>query len=134
MSNIYEAPESSLDNSENIENNSGMKEGAVPEEIKGWSWGAFFLNWIWAIGNKSWIGLFAIIPYVGFIISIYLGIKGRELAWKNKRWESVEHFNRVQKSWSKWAVVIVLGGMLLGIVAAIGLPAYQEYTSRAQGL
>ena len=57
---------------------------AIPDGVKGWSWGAFFLNWIWAIGNRTWIGLIAIIPYVGFIMAIVLGFKGREWAWKKQ--------------------------------------------------
>jgi hypothetical protein len=65
------------------------------------------------------------VPYVGFIVSIYLGFKGREMAWQNKRWDSVEHFQRVQKQWSFWGVLIIGGIFLLGIVAAIAIPAYQ---------
>src|SRR5664280_1999466 len=79
----------------------------VPDGVRGWSWGAFFLGWIWAIGNRTWIGLFAIIPYVGFIMAIVLGVKGREWAWKAKEWESVDQFNRVQKKWSFWGVILV---------------------------
>ena len=93
----YEAPNANVDLTQNVVNNSGMKQDDFPEGVKGWSWGAFFLNWIWAIFNKSYIGLLALIPYVGLIVGIYLGIKGRELAWKNKQWDSVEHFNRVQR-------------------------------------
>lgn len=134
MNNIYESPKSDLSSFDDEANNSGMKESTFPDGIKGWSWGAFLLNWIWAIGNRTWIGLLAIFPYIGFVFAIYLGIKGRELAWKNKRWESVEHFNRVQRKWSKWALIIILGSMILGILAAILLPAYQEYTMRSHGL
>ena len=72
----------------------------VPEGVKGWSWGAFFLNWIWAIGNKTWIGLLCLVPIVGFVMAFVLGFKGREWAWKNARWDSLEHFNRVQRLWS----------------------------------
>lgn len=104
----------------------------IPEGIKGWSWGAFFLTWIWAIGNRTWIGLLALIPYVGIVMAFILGIKGREWAWKNKQWESVEHFNRVQKKWSFWGITIVLGIFVIGILAAIALPAYQDYVHRAK--
>ena len=103
----------------------------VPEGVKGWSWGAFLLNWIWAIGNRTWIGLLALIPYINLIVAIWLGFKGREMAWKNKQWDSVEHFNRVQKKWSQWAVGLILGSMLIGILAAIAIPAYQSYHRRA---
>ncbi len=105
------------------ENNSGMGENTFPEGVKGWSWGAFLLNWIWAIFNKTWIGLLAFIPYVGIIMAIVLGFKGREWAWKNKQWESVEHFNAVQKKWSYWAVVILLVIIVLGIASAVAIPA-----------
>jgi len=112
-----------------IKNN---ESGTIPDGIKGWSWGAFLLNWIWAIGNKTWIGLLALIPYVGVIMAIILGIKGREWAWKNKEWESVEHFNRVQKKWSFWGVLLFVGIFVIGILAALAIPAYQDYVQRAK--
>ncbi len=123
MTNAYEPPVSNLNREEY--NNSGQGKGIVPPEgIKGWSWGCFFLNWIWAIGNHTWIGLLALIPYLGFIMSLVLGFKGREWAWKNKRWESVEHFQRVQKQWSFWGVLLVFGFLVLGILAAIIIPIF----------
>ncbi len=103
----------------------------IPDGIKGWSWGAFLLNWIWAIFNRTWWGLLALIPYVGFVVAIWLGFKGREMAWKNSSWDSIEHFNRVQKKWSQWAVGIILAA-IIGILAAIAIPAYQDYVERAQ--
>jgi hypothetical protein len=37
-----------------LENSSGTgKTTEVPAEIRGWNWGAFFLNFFWGIGNKS---------------------------------------------------------------------------------
>jgi len=123
MSDTYTPP--SADLTTDPENNSGQgKVDQLPEGIKGWSWGAFLLSWIWALGNKTWIGLIALIPYVGFIMAIILGIKGRQWAWQNKRWDSVEHFQRVQKKWSFWGVLIVVGTIVLGIVAAIAIPAF----------
>ncbi len=94
----------------------------IPEGVRGWSWGAFLLNWIWSIGNNTWIGLLSLIPYLGFVMAVILGFKGREWAWRNKHWDSVEHFQRVQKRWSFWGVVICIGGAILGIVTAIAIP------------
>ena len=133
MGSPYTAPQSRLDLPRDSVNSSGMgKEAELPDGVKGWSWGAFLLNWIWAAFNGTYIGLLAIVPYVGFIMAIVLGIKGREWAWRNKRWESLEHFNHVQKGWSIWGVGLVFGLTLLGIVAAIALPAYVDY-ARAHG-
>jgi hypothetical protein len=133
-SNPYSPPKAAVaDVVDNSGNNSGEGNGTVPPPgVKGWSWGAFFWNWIWAIGNRTWIGLLGLIPYVGIVVSIYLGIKGRELAWRNKRWDSLEHFNRVQRRWSLWSLVLLLIA-LIGIVAAIAIPAYVDY-QRGAGL
>lgn len=106
---------------------------AVPESVKGWSWGAFLLNWIWAIGNRTWIGLLVLIPYLGFIMAIVLGFKGREWAWKNRHWDSVGHFNEVQRRWSFWGVAIFISLSIVGVLAAIALPAYKDYEDRMQG-
>ena len=107
--------------------------GAVqgpPNAVKGWSWGAFLLNGIWAIGNNTWIGLLAFIPALGLIMALILGFKGREWAWKNKQWNDIEHFNRVQRKWSLWGVACYVGAFVIGIVAGILVPQYQEYENK----
>lgn len=107
-----------------------------PQELQKFNWGAFFLTWIWGIGNKSYIALWALlscivsaIPLIGVLaigFNIWLGIKGNEYAWQNKNWESVEQFNNVQKKWViaggiVWAFFFILG-ILAGIMAgAAGL-------------
>jgi len=95
----------------------------LPPEAAGWCWGGFFLSWIWAIGNSTWIGLLALVPVVNFIMMFVLGAKGREWAWKNKQWQSVEHFNSVQKKWS------ITGGILfvIGVVVAVAIPQFNAY-------
>jgi hypothetical protein len=136
MHNPYAVPAASLDDvGLDYENNSGEGSGSKPPSgVTGWSWGAFMWGWIWAIGNRTWIGLLALIPYVGFFVHIYLGVKGRELAWQNRRWDSLEHFNRVQRRWSIWALVILGGIAVLGMMAAIALPAYTDYLHRVHGM
>ncbi|WP_137173024.1 zinc ribbon domain-containing protein [Massilia sp. HP4] len=99
----------------------------MPDGVKGWSWGAFFLNGIWAIGNRTWIGLLAFVPYLGWIVAIWLGFKGREMAWKNKQWDSLEHFNRVQRRWSQWGIGIMIAFTLLMVVGAFVAPEEALY-------
>ena len=101
----------------------------IPDGVKGFSWGALFLNWIWAIGNKTWIGLLCFVPYLGFIMAIVLGFKGREWAWKNKEWESVEQFNRVQRKWSIAGIIFVIA---MGVLMFFSLQAYNDYSEKAR--
>lgn len=103
-----------------VENTSGQGSLAIiPEEIRGWNWGAFLLNWIWGLGNSVWIALLALIPYVGFVVAIVLGVKGNEWAWRSKKWDSIEHFKRTQSTWAKWGVGLFLFGILFAIVIGI---------------
>lgn len=104
----------------------------LPPGVARWSWGAFFLSWIWAIGNRTWIGLLSLVPVVGLIMVIILGIKGREWAWKNKSWRDVDHFNHVQHLWSVWGVAVgVTVGVIMffGLLAAIIIPALVKMPS-----
>jgi hypothetical protein len=84
----------------------------VPAEIDRWNWGAFLLNWIWGIGNNTFIALLALVPVVGIIMLFVLGAKGSAWAWRNGRWDSVEHFKRVQRLWAIWGAIIWLGAIV----------------------
>lgn len=80
----------------------------VPEEIKGWNWGAFLLAPFWLLPNRVWIGLLTWVPVVGFWVAIALGVKGNEWAWKSRRWQSIDHFKTHQRRWA-------IAGIVLGI-------------------
>ena len=102
----------------------GIEPDQIPPEIRGWNWGAFFLSWIWGIGNNTYIALLALIPVVGLVMHFVLGAKGNRWAWKNGRWDSVAHFKRVQRRWAiaGFAIVfsvVVLGGIIFGGVFAL---------------
>jgi hypothetical protein len=86
---------------------------SIPPEINRWNWGAFFLNWIWGIGNNTYIALLSLIPFVGFVMFFVLGAKGSAWAWRNGRWDSVEHFRRVQRRWAIWGAIVWLASILL---------------------
>ena len=93
-----------------------VQKTVLPPGVKGWSWGAFILSWIWGMFNGTWVALLAVIPGVGFIVAIYLGVKGREMAWRNKAWTSVEEFNEVQRQWSVWGIGILVAGSLVSVL------------------
>lgn len=97
---------------------SGKKEASiVPEEIKGWNWGAAGLTWIWGLYHGVWISLLIFIPLVNLVMWVILGIKGNEWAWKARPWESKEKFITSQKKWKPWGIAFFIISFLLGILS-----------------
>lgn len=102
-------------------------------KLNKWSQGAFLLGGIWGLFNGVYWPIIVIVPlclldlvidthwfgivvtFVEFAIFIYLGSNGRSLAWKNKKWESVEKFCKVQRGWDI-AGFIVLGSLILALI------------------
>ncbi|MGD8926393.1 MAG: cytochrome c oxidase assembly factor Coa1 family protein [Thioalkalispiraceae bacterium] len=106
-----------------MENTSGQgKQSAVPNEICGWNWGAFLLNWIWGLGNSTYIALLMFVPLVNLIMPFVLGAKGNAWAWQNRKWTSIEAFKREQRTWSWVAIGLYAGGIsfIAGLVFLIG--------------
>lgn len=112
-----------------MENTSGQgSSAAIPAEIERWNWGAFLLNWIWGIGNKTYIALLMFLPGVNLIMLFLLGAKGSKWAWQNKHWDSVDHFNQSQKKWVFWGVIawVLTGVFIIGAVIAIKVALKQS--------
>jgi Cytochrome oxidase complex assembly protein 1 len=98
---------------------SGLGKGSrVPPEIRKWNWGAFFLNWIWGIGNSTYIAFLMFIPLVNFVMPFVLGAKGSEWAWRNRAWRDVAHFKSAQKKWALWG----LATWVVFIPAIVSIP------------
>ncbi|MCW5317601.1 protein kinase [Nostoc sp. KVJ3] len=93
-----------------IINNSGCginnQNETVPEEILGWNWGAFLMPWLWMWPNQVWCGIFCFVPQISGLMSIALGAKGNEWAWKSRRWRSIEQFKAHQRGWAIAGVLI----------------------------
>lgn len=96
----------------------------IPEEIKGWNWGAAGLTWIWGISNGVWLSLLAFIPYFGMIWWIFLGIKGNKWAWQSSQWASVEDFQRSQDKWKPWGIVFLLLPVLVFLFMTISFTMF----------
>jgi hypothetical protein len=98
----------------------------VPNEIKGFNFGAFAFSWIWAFVHRLWIpGILCFIPYLNFIVIIYLAFKGNEMAWKSREFTSVQQFIDTQRVWTRWGIIffiICIGLGVLGVIAAIMIP------------
>jgi hypothetical protein len=107
------------------ENTSGQGESAiVPEEVKGWSWGAFVLTWIWGVCNGVLIALLCFIPVFGIAWAFVLGVKGNEWAWRNKKWDSIEQFKNTQRSWNIAGIILFAIAMvaLIAIIPTVFIP------------
>jgi hypothetical protein len=88
----------------------------IPDEIKGWNWGAFGVTFIWGIAHRRWIVFLMVIPFVNLIVRIIAGMKGNEWAWKSNKWQSIEEFKSVQNKWKSWGIAIMVLGILLNVL------------------
>ncbi len=96
------------------------KKGAstVPAEVKGWSWGAAGLGWVWGVYNGVWMSLLMFVPLVSMVWWIVLGLKGNEWAWRAQKWESVAQFQAAQNKWKPWGIAFFVLGVLLALLQA----------------
>ena len=106
------------------------EEAPLPNEIRGWNWAAFLLGPIWGVGHRIWwtaIGFLALAPFLNvgprqaalffwLAFMLYLGLRGNELAWRARRWESVDKFVAAQQRWGLWAfgvVAVLVAGLVV---------------------
>ena len=113
-----------------------VRQGDIPPELDRWNWGAFLLNWIWGIGNGTYIALLCFVPFGIVVMPFVLGFKGSAWAWRNGRWESVERFKRAQRRWAicgaiTWLVLGCLIAALLGGIFYV-LKTSDAYTSSVE--
>ncbi len=93
--------------------------------------GTFLLNWIWGIGNKTYIAFLVFVPIVNVIMLFVLGAKGSEWAWSNKRWVSVEEFKDVQRKWALWGLVLSVLFVILFVCGLVFTIFYSLKNSEA---
>ncbi|ELS0478071.1 ribonuclease G [Enterococcus faecalis] len=76
--------------------------------MKKWNWGAFSLNILWGIGNKTYLPLLCLIPFFNLVWIFVCGIKGNEWAWKDGEYTDVETFKKVQKTWNRAGITLFI--------------------------
>ncbi len=124
----------------------------LPAELeRAWNWGAFWLSFLWGLNHRAYqtlvVFFLAIIGYslwlallirndggtaawmvlllswiVGLPFSVWYGIRGNAWAWKNREFESVEHFKKVQSVWAGCAKVLLgltVAALVAGAIGAI---------------
>ncbi|MFM2599779.1 hypothetical protein [Vibrio fortis] len=93
----------------------------IPEQAKGWNWGALTFNWIWGIRFRTYRALFVFVPFVNIVMPFILGFKGNEWAWKHNQWNSVEEFKNSQRKWSVAAAIMLTCGVLFAAIFTISM-------------
>lgn len=94
----------------------------IPNQIKGWNWGAFMFNIYWGIGNRTYLPLLCLIPIFNIVWIFVCGFKGNEWAWQSGNFnyqEDVDLFKQTQRTWNLagiWAFIIQMVVFVLVIV------------------
>jgi hypothetical protein len=111
-----------------LNNDSGTGSSAIlPSDLQGFNWGACLTGLFWSIAHNTWIGLLgvviAFIPAIGGPASlgfwVWMGFKGNEFAWRNRKWDDKQEFRRVQEIWMHWGFGAILAGLFLAIVVLL---------------
>ena len=101
----------------------------IPKEAQGLCWGGFLMSLIWGPFNGVWSSLLVLVPVVNIVMPFVLLFKGREWAWQNSHWDSVEHFNKVQKRWT----IAGLIPLVLSVVSVFyAIPNFKKYGAKAK--
>ncbi len=92
--------------------------------IKGWSWGAFFLGFIWAFGSRlyGWGVALIFIPFVpiaNVVFWIYFSVVGRKKSWEKGKWASFDEFKERQVLLDKIGFVLFLVGVLIAVLQMV---------------
>lgn len=98
------------------QNDSGTPEAKLPVELRGWNWGGLLLPFVWGPANRVWLGLAVLLVFIppmsGALVlliygpaALFVGMRGNELAWRARKWDSIEHFRMVQAQWTRWGLV-----------------------------
>lgn len=117
----------------------GSNSSAPPPEIRGFNWGAFLHPLFWGYNHNSRIGVLCISMSLARIYSLYalrgsllllcilgsyvvslgfaiwFGTQANRLAWRNRRWESINQFKHVQQKWILWGVCLTVVLTMLGL-------------------
>lgn len=103
-------------------------EKEFPSNINSFNWGAFVWWPYWGFSNgmsRLFLIYFVLsllsflwIPIIVLIVlSIYYGKKGNLLSWKNKHWESIERFEKIQNRWDVAGII----GFIIFLISCLYL-------------
>ncbi|HEY6071835.1 MAG TPA: hypothetical protein VIV15_00215, partial [Anaerolineales bacterium] len=97
--------------------------------INRWSWGGAVGEWIYLFSMQApkqavIVLLISLIPYLGGLaMFVYVGLKGRSIAWQSRKWKDYEDFVACQRIWDKWGVWIFGVIVVLLVLLALADPS-----------
>ncbi len=112
-------------------------QGLTPEQIQyieSWSWSAFFVPFVWALGNKLYLwALGTFVPIFNIYVWIMLASKGRKMAWAKGGWGSFDFFKKRQKI-MMWviiglSIVYLVFSIAMTYFASTKQPTYNNTTA-----
>jgi hypothetical protein len=92
-------------------------EPSVEAELAKWNWGAFWLTWIWGLGNSVARSFLVFVPFYGLYEWFLLGKNGNRWAWETKRWRTIEEFHASQRKWAIAGWIVLALGVLIVIAS-----------------
>jgi hypothetical protein len=92
-----------------------------PPEAQGWTFAGCIPFGLFGFynGSQLWgfVGLAgSIISLVGWIYAIFIGIQGKQLAWQNRRFESMQQYLAVMRAWNIWGIVVIAFSIVISIL------------------
>lgn len=136
--------------------NPPLEDSSNDPRLRNFNWGAFLLNWIWALSYKQYVYAIIIIvlssigeiirisnnhnlwfrfsaDIVCIYISIFiLGRKGNIIAWKTygDQFGTVDNMLAAQKRWAHWGYGLLILALVIVIIAIIiGVLSFQNAAS-----
>jgi len=97
----------------------------APAQASGWTFAGCVPFGLFAFFNGSIIwGLVAVlggfIPYIGgvagLVYLIYIGIQGRELAWRSRRFANIQQYVETMNAWNMAGIVVGVLGLVFGVL------------------
>ena len=110
------------------------REKALPEELRGFSWAAFLWGGIWVLVYRVWIGLFAFVPILGFIMRVVLAVRGVEWAYRKGSIPDVTRFESAQRNRVIAGIVmaVVVVPLVVGVFSALAIFGVKKYVINAK--
>lgn len=134
-----QAISTALDSEPTGRTSTGMLNESDAEYVRAWSWGGFFLTWLYFFASRHakygilfLLGSF--VPVLNIVLWFIAGKHGRRFVWATGAWGDMETFKDRQRLLDKIGWILVILGIILvvGVVMSITLLGLGE-AQRAAG-